>query len=252
MIHIKNNQEIQKMREAGKLAAEVLAETGLRVAAGVSTLELNDFAHRFTIKRGAESAPLNYRGFPKSICSSINDVVCHGIPSKKDVLKDGDIINLDITVRLKGYHGDTSRMFKVGQISADAERLLQDTERAMWIGIEQIRPEARVCDIGEAIDGFLSPLGYGIVRDLTGHGIGRSFHEEPSIPHYRQRAIRDRLRAGMIFTVEPMVNRGGYQVEFDEGDGWTVRTKDGSLSAQYEHTCLVTDGGYEILTRLGE
>ncbi len=250
MIHIKNSVEIGRMRDAGRLAAEVLAETGARVAAGISTQELNDFAHRYTVKRGAESAPLNYRGFPKSICTSINEVVCHGIPSKADVLKPGDIINIDITVKLKGYHGDTSRMFTVGPISPEAARLIQDTERAMWVGIEQVKPEARVSDIGEAIDQFLTPLGYGIVRDLTGHGIGKNFHEEPTIPHYRQKAIRDRLRPGMTFTVEPMVNRGGYEVVFDEDDGWTVRTRDGSLSAQFEHTCLVTGDGYEILTRL--
>lgn len=250
MIHIKNSVEIGRMRDAGRLAAEVLAETGARVAAGISTQELNDFAHRYTVKRGAESAPLNYRGFPKSICTSINEVVCHGIPSKADVLKSGDIINIDITVKLKGYHGDTSRMFTVGPISPEAARLIQDTERAMWVGIEQVKPEARVSDIGEAIDQFLTPLGYGIVRDLTGHGIGKNFHEEPTIPHYRQKAIRDRLRPGMTFTVEPMVNRGGYEVVFDEDDGWTVRTRDGSLSAQFEHTCLVTGDGYEILTRL--
>ena len=170
------------MKEAGKLAAEVLAETGERVRAGVSTQELNDFAHKITVKRGADSAPLNYKGFPRSICTSINEVVCHGIPSKKDVLKDGDIINIDITVILNGYHGDTSRMFTVGPISDSARKLVEDTEKAMWVGINVIKPDARISDIGQAIDGFLTPAGYGIVRDLTGHGIGRNFHEEPSVP----------------------------------------------------------------------
>ncbi len=250
MIHVKNNLEIGRMRDAGKLAAEVLAETGARVAAGVSTLELNDFAHKYTIQRGAESAPLNYRGFPKSICTSINHVVCHGIPKKEETLKPGDIINLDITVRLNGYHGDTSRMFTVPPISADAQKLVEDTERAMWVGIDAIKPTGRVSDIGDAISGFLTPLGYGIVRDLTGHGIGRNFHEEPTVPHYSQKTYRDRLRPGMTFTVEPMVNQGTWEVVFDESDGWTVRTKDGRLSAQFEHTCLVTADGYEILTRL--
>lgn len=249
MIHIKSKTEIEKMRDAGRLAAEVLAETGLRVAAGISTQELNDFAHRFTLKRGAQSAPLNYKGFPKSICTSINDVVCHGIPSPDEVLKPGDILNIDVTVILDGFHGDTSRMFTVGPITAEAERLIADTERAMYIGIDAISPEARVSDVGAAIDAYLTPLGYGIVRDLTGHGIGRVFHEEPSVPHYRQRHVRDRMRAGMTFTVEPMVNQGSYEVVFSKEDGWTVRTRDGSLSAQFEHTCLVTDEGYEILTR---
>lgn len=249
MIHIKNSGEIQKMRDACKLAAEVLNETGARVAAGVNTLELNDFADTLTLRRGAISAPLNYRGFPKSICTSINDVVCHGIPKKEDVLKDGDIINLDITVILDGFHGDTSRMFVVGKIPESTKRLLADTERAMYIGIEAIRPDGRVSDIGEAIDAYLTPRGYGIVRDLAGHGIGRTFHEEPSVPHYRQKTVRDRLRPGMTFTVEPMVNEGTWEVDFDREDGWTVRTRDGRLSAQCEHTCLVTEDGYEILTQ---
>lgn len=236
------------MREAGKLAAEVLAETGDRVKAGVSTQELNDFAHQFTLKRGAESAPLNYKGFPRSICTSINNVVCHGIPSKKEVLKEGDIINIDITVILNGYHGDTSRMFTVGNINAEARKLIEDTEKAMWVGIKSIRPDGRISDIGQNIDAFLTPAGYGIVRDLTGHGIGRNFHEEPSVPHYRQNHVRVRMRPGMTFTVEPMVNRGTHEVVFSEEDGWTVTTADGELSAQFEHTCLVTDNGYEIMT----
>ncbi len=249
MIHIKNSGEIEKMRDACRLAAEVLNETGARVAAGVSTLELNDFADKLTRKNGAVSAPLNYKGFPKSICTSINNVVCHGIPKKEDVLKDGDIINIDITVILKGFHGDTSRMFTVGAIPDATRQLIADTERAMHVGIEAIRPDGRVSDIGEAIDSFLTPKGYGIVRDLAGHGIGRTFHEEPSVPHYRQKAVRDRLRPGMTFTVEPMVNQGTWEVDFDREDGWTVRTRDGKLSAQCEHTCLVTEQGYEILTR---
>jgi methionyl aminopeptidase len=250
MIHIKNRAEIQKMRDACRLAAEVLNETGARVAAGVNTLELNDFAEKLTRSRGATSAPLNYRGFPKSICTSINDVVCHGIPKKEDVLKEGDIINIDITVILDGFHGDTSRMFVVGEIPPATRRLIEDTERSMYTGIDAIQPNGRISDIGEAIDNFLTPKGYGIVRDLAGHGIGRVFHEEPSVPHYRQKTVRDRLRPGMTFTVEPMVNQGTYEVDFDQKDGWTVRTRDGALSAQFEHTCLVTDNGHEILTRV--
>jgi len=249
MIHIKSKMEIEKMRDAGKLAAELLRETGERVRIGVSTLELNDFAHAFTVKRGAQSAPLNYKGFPKSICTSINNVVCHGIPKKEDVLKDGDILNIDVTVILKGFHGDTSAMFTAGNISDAARQLLLDTEKSMYIGIEAIKPGGRISDIGEAIDNYLTPKKYGIVRDLTGHGIGRNFHEEPSVPHYRQNHIRAVMRPGMTFTVEPMVNRGTYRVVFSEADGWTVTTADGELSAQYEHTCLVTEEGYEILTK---
>lgn len=249
MIHIKNSGEIQKMRAACRLAAEVLNETGARVAAGVNTLELNDFADKLTLSRGAISAPLNYRGFPKSICTSMNNVVCHGIPKKEDVIKDGDIINIDITVILDGFHGDTSRMFVVGDMPEATRQLIADTERSMYVGIEAIQPNGRISDIGEAIDAFLTPRGYGIVRDLAGHGIGRTFHEEPSVPHYRQKAVRDRLRPGMTFTVEPMVNQGTWEVDFDREDGWTVRTRDGKLSAQCEHTCLVTEDGYEILTQ---
>lgn len=253
MIHIKNRAEIQKMRNACTLAATVLHETGLRVEPGVSTQELNDFADKLTRKNGATSAPLNYRGFPKSICTSVNEVVCHGIPSPDEILKSGDIINIDITVILDGFHGDTSRMFVVGgeeRLEEDTKTLLADTHRAMHVGIEAVGPGGRVSDIGDAIDSFLTPKGYGIVRDLAGHGIGRNFHEEPSIPHYRQKRVRDRLRPGMTFTVEPMVNLGTWEVEFDQDDGWTVRTKDRRLSAQYEHTILVTDHGTEILTAL--
>ena len=249
MIHIKSKAEVNRMRDAGKMATELLYETGSRAKAGVSTLELNDFAHRFMIKHGALSATLNYRGYPKSICTSINDVVCHGIPSKKDVLKNGDIMNIDVTVNLNGYHGDTSRMFFIGEISDTATQLLRDTEKAMYIGIAAIHPNGRVSDVGTAIDDYLTPLKYGIVRDLTGHGIGKSFHEEPTVPHYKQKKVRNKLKPGMTFTVEPMVNRGDWRVVFSQEDGWTVRTSDGSLSAQYEHTCLVTEEGYEILTK---
>ena len=238
------------MRDAGKLAAEILQETGKLVKAGVSTHELDEFAHQLTKKRGAISAPLNYRGFPKSICTSVNDVVCHGIPRRDEILKDGDIINIDITVIYKDFHGDTSRMFSVAQISTEATNLLEHTQKALQVGIESIKPGGRVCDIGIAIDDYLTPFGYGIVRDLTGHGIGRNFHEEPTVPHYRQNQIRNILKPGMTFTIEPMINQGSWKVLFCKKDGWTVRTADQSLSAQYEHTCLVTDEGYEILTAL--
>lgn len=249
MIQIKSKLEIAKMRDAGKLAAELLYETGQKVKAGVSTLELNDFAHTFTLKHNAESAPLNYRGFPKSICTSINEVVCHGIPSANELLKDGDIINLDVTVKLNGYHGDTSAMFTVGTISEKAQKLIDHTKKSMWIGIEAIHEGGRISDIGNAIDAYLTPLGYGIVRALAGHGIGRKFHEEPLVPHYANSEVRSVIRAGMIFTVEPMVNEGSEKVTFDKTDGWTVRTIDGKLSAQFEHTCLVTPNGVEVLTR---
>ncbi|HMW05198.1 MAG TPA: type I methionyl aminopeptidase [Leptospiraceae bacterium] len=248
MVHIKNKAEIELMRAAGKLAAEILQYIEPFVKPGVSTLELNDICHEYTIKRGAVSAPLNYKGFPKSICTSINDVVCHGIPKKTDILKDGDIINIDVTPILKGYHGDTSKTFMVGKVKPEIKKLVSDTEKAMWIGIEQVKPGNRVNDISNAIDEFLTANGYGIVRDLMGHGIGKKFHEDPQIPHFKQTRLLTKLEPGMTFTIEPMVNLGSYHVVVSKSDKWTVRTKDGKWSAQFEHTVLVTDKGYEILT----
>lgn len=237
------------MRKAGAFAAKLLNYLAPFVKAGVSTLELNDIAEDYTKRHGHRSAPLGYKGFPKSICSSINQVVCHGIPKKEDILKDGDIINLDVSPVVDGYIGDTSRTFFVGTPAPEIRQLVEDTERAMWIGIEQVKPGARVDEIGNAIDDFLSPKGYGIVRDLMGHGVGRNFHEEPQIPHFRMGRKLAKIEAGMIFTVEPMVNQGTWEVNFDKLDKWTVRTKDGKWSAQFEHTVLVTEKGYEILTK---
>lgn len=237
------------MRAAGKLAAKLLDYISSHVKPGVSTLEINDLCEEFTRKHGAKSAPLGYKGFPKSVCTSVNQVVCHGIPKSTDVLKNGDIINVDVTPLLDGYHGDSSRTFIVGGKAETAvETLVRDTERAMYIGIEQIRPGNRVNDIANAIDDFLTPKGYGIVRDLMGHGIGRGFHEDPQVPHFRQNRKLAKLEPGMIFTVEPMVNLGTWQVNFSKEDHWTVTTKDGKWSAQFEHTILVTEKGYEILT----
>ena len=248
MVHIKNKAEIEKMRAAGKLAAELLQYIESFVNPCVITHELNDICHEYTLKRGATSAPLNYKGFPKSICTSVNDVVCHGIPKTTDVLKDGDIINIDVTPILNGYHGDTSKTFLVGKVKPEIKKLVTDTEKAMWIGIEQVRPGNRVNDISNAIDEFLTANGYGIVRDLMGHGIGKKFHEDPQIPHFKQTRLLTKLEEGMTFTIEPMVNLGAYNVVVSKSDKWTVRTKDGKWSAQFEHTVLVTHKGYEILT----
>ncbi len=248
MVHIKNKAEIEKMRAAGKLAAEILQYIEPFVKPGVNTLELNDLCHEYTLKQGATCAPLNYKGFPKSICTSVNDVVCHGIPKATDVLKDGDIINIDVTPILNGYHGDTSKTFLVGKVKPEIKKLVADTEKAMWIGIEQVKPGNRVNDISNAIDEFLTAKGYGIVRDLMGHGIGKKFHEDPQIPHFKQTRLLTKLEPGMTFTIEPMVNLGAYNVLVSKSDKWTVRTKDGKWSAQFEHTVLVTDSGYEILT----
>jgi methionyl aminopeptidase len=248
MVHIKNKAEIERMRAAGKLAAELLQYIEPFVKPGVNTQELNDLCHEYTTKRGAVSAPLNYKGFPKSICTSINDVVCHGIPKASDILKDGDIINIDVTPILNGYHGDTSKTFLVGKVKPEIKKLVTDTEKAMWIGIEQVKPGNRVNDISNAIDEFLTGHGYGIVRDLMGHGIGKKFHEDPQIPHFKQTRLLTKLEEGMTFTIEPMVNLGAYNVVVSKSDKWTVRTKDGKWSAQFEHTVLVTHKGYEILT----
>ncbi len=237
------------MRKAGRLAAKLLNHIEPYVKEGVTTLYLNDLCEVFTILHGAVSAPLHYKGFPKSICTSINEVVCHGIPSEKDVLQNGDIINIDVTVILDGFHGDTSRTFIVGDIDIKTKDFVKRTEIAMYRGISAIRPGKYLYEVGRAIDKYIGKFGYSIVRDYTGHGIGRKFHEEPQVFHHFTKQNKIRLRKGMIFTVEPMINMGNsYRVKTSRNDGWTVTTVDGSLSAQFEHTILVTDEGVEILT----
>jgi methionyl aminopeptidase len=249
LIYIKNKAEIEKMRAAGKLAAEILIYIEQYVKPGISTLELNNLCHQYTVKKGAISAPLNYKGFPKSICTSVNDVVCHGIPKANEILKEGDIINIDVTPILDGYHGDTSKTFIVGnKVDPAVKQLVEDTFKSMWIGIEQVKPGNRINDISNAIDDYLTPKKYGIVRDLMGHGIGKGFHEDPQIPHFRQNRLLTKLEPGMTFTIEPMVNLGTHLVNVSKSDKWTVRTRDGKYSAQFEHTILVTEKGYEILT----
>jgi methionyl aminopeptidase len=248
MILIKSDSEIIKMRKAGQLAAKVLKYAETLIRPGISTLEINDKVHEYTLKRGAKSAPLNYHGFPKSICTSINNVVCHGIPSPSQILKDGDIINIDITVILDEFHGDTSRTFFVGNVSSETQEFVKRVEKAMYIGIEQVRPNAFFGDIGAAIEKYIKPFNYGIVKDLSGHGIGRNFHEDPMVMHHKQKSKGKRMKPGMTFTIEPMINMGTWEVTTDKADGWTVTTNDKSLSAQFEHTVLVTQNGYEILT----
>jgi methionyl aminopeptidase len=246
-VSIKTALEIDKMRIAGRLAAEVLEMIEPHVKPGVTTADLDQICHDYIVnQQGAIPAPLNYRGFPKSICSSVNQVVCHGIPGEKR-LKKGDIINLDITVIKDGYHGDTSKMFKVGETSILANRLIDTTYQALWIGIKQVKPGATVGDIGQAIQEYVEAHHYSVVREYCGHGIGKEFHEEPQILHYGRAGAGLTLEQGMCFTIEPMVNAGKHQVKL-RPDGWTVITKDRSLSAQYEHTLLVTQDGYEVLT----
>jgi methionyl aminopeptidase len=252
VITLLSKREIEKMRCAGRLAAELLRELVDRVKPGVTTLELNDFAEKWTQAHGAKSAPLGYKGsgktrFPKSICTSVNDVVCHGIPHKKQVLKDGDILNIDVTLIVDGYHGDTSRMYFVGEPSPVARRLVEVTEKCRQLGIAEVKPGARIGDIGAAIQEYAESQGFSVVEDFVGHGISRVFHTAPQIPHYGKRGTGRKLRSGMVFTIEPMINEGTHEVEI-LADEWTAVTQDGKLSAQYEHTIAVTDDGVEILT----
>lgn len=247
-VTIKTLAEQEQMRTAGRLAADVLDMIGPYVVPGVTTDELNQRCHDYIVNvQKAIPAPLDYRGFPKSICTSVNHVVCHGIPSPDKRLKQGDIVNVDVTVIKDGWHGDTSRMFTVGKAAPAAQRLIDITREAMWIGIREVRPGARIGDIGAAIQAFVEPQHLSIVREYCGHGIGRIFHEDPQVLHYGERGRGAELHAGMTFTVEPMVNAGKRHVRLLP-DGWTVITKDHSLSAQWEHTVLVTDTGYEVLT----
>ena len=248
MIFLKSDQEIDAMRASGRLAAQVLTMIEPHVKAGVTTLELNDICHDYIVSRGAIPAPLNYKGFPKSICTSLNEVVCHGIPSSKTKLKDGDIINIDITTIVDGYHGDTSRTFLVGAVSEKARRLVKVTKECLELGINCVRPGARIGDIGAAIQGHAEKHGYSVVRDFVGHGIGKQFHEEPQIMHYGQKGTGSRLESGMVFTIEPMINEGHWRTKVKK-DGWTAVTVDGILSAQFEHTLAIrSDGSVEILT----
>lgn len=252
-IVIKNEHDIEKMRVAGRLASEVLDFIGPHVVAGITTEELDKLCHDYMVSvQGTIPAPLNYAPpgytpYPKSICTSVNHQICHGVPGPKK-LKNGDIINIDITVIKDGYHGDTSRMFIVGEGSLAARRLCEITFEAMWLGIEQVRPGATLGDVGAAIQKFAEGFGYSVVREFCGHGIGTKFHEEPQVLHYGKPGTGVKLQEGMIFTIEPMLNAGRREIK-EMPDGWTIVTKDHSLSAQWEHTVLVTSNGYEILTQ---
>lgn len=247
-ISIKSAEEIEKMRIAGKLAAEVLEMIGPHVQAGTTTDELDQICHNYiTHEQQATPAPLNYHGFPKSICTSVNHVVCHGIPGNKK-LKNGDIINIDITVIKDGYHGDTSMMFCIGEPSIRAKRLVDLTYKCMSSGIKLVKPGLSLGDIGHAIQTIAEEQNCSVVREYCGHGIGKAFHEDPQVLHYGKPNTGIKLEAGMTFTIEPMINLGKRYVKLLP-DEWTVVTKDRSLSAQWEHTILVTDTGYEVLTQ---
>lgn len=246
-IIIKTDEEIEKMRIACKLAAEVLEMIAPHVVPGISTEELDQICHDYIVnEQQAIPAPLNYRGYPKSICTSVNHQICHGIPSEKK-LKNGDIVNIDITVIKDGYHGDTSKMFCVGDVSPHAKRLVEITRQCLFLGIEQVKPGAHFGDIGYAIQKHAESNRYSVVREFCGHGIGKNFHEEPHVMHYGKRGDGATIEPGMIFTIEPMINIGKRHMKI-LSDGWTAVTKDRSLSAQWEHTILVTETGHEILT----
>lgn len=251
MVTIKTPEEIEKMRVAGKLAANVLEMIGEHVKAGITTDELNTICHDYiTNVQNAIPAPLNYKGFPKSICTSVNHQVCHGIPGDR-VLKDGDIINIDVTVIKDEYHGDTSKMFVIGTPNRQSQRLIEITRECMILGIKCVKPGTYLGDIGEIIQTHAQKNRYSVVREYCGHGIGKQFHEEPQVLHYGKAGTGIQLEPGMCFTIEPMINAGKRHVKLLPDD-WTVITKDRSLSAQWEHTILVTDDGYEVLTRRDE
>lgn len=244
-----SSREIDKMRQAGKLAAELLEHLGQMIQPGISTHDLDVEAERWTKAHGAKSAPLGYGSppFPRSICTSVNEVICHGIPNKEQILQEGDIMNIDVTPVLDGYHGDTSRTFFVGTPSPIAKKLVEVTEECLYRGINAVKPNGRIGDIGAVIQEYAESHGFSVVRNFVGHGVGRVFHCPPQIPHFGQRGTGKKLRPGMVFTIEPMINEGTWEAELLE-DGWTALTKDRKLSAQFEHTIAVTKDGVEILT----
>lgn len=251
MISIKSPTQIAGIRASSKLAAATLAYTASFVKAGISTDFLNQKAHDYILSHHAIPAPLNYNGFPKSICTSINDVVCHGIPSKKEILKVGDIINLDITTILDGYYGDVSASYPVGKIDKESALLLERTKKALDLAIKSVKPGKYLNEcVGKVIEDFVTPFGYSPVRDLGGHGVGLKFHEDPFVFHFNTPQNHILLKPGMVFTIEPMINASkDWRVYVDADDSWTIRTEDGSRSAQFEHTILVTNSGVEILTK---
>lgn len=247
MISIKSGREIELMRQTCALASRTLEYIEPFVKPGVSTEELNKLCHDYILENNAYPSPLNYHGFPKSVCTSLNEVICHGIPSKKDVLKDGDILNIDVTTYLNKFHGDTNKTFLVGNVSDEVRKLVDVTYQCMREGINQVRPGRHIGDIGAVIQEIAHGYGYSVVEDYCGHGIGREFHEEPQVVHIGKKGTGPEMKPGMTFTIEPMINLGTKYSKVLK-DGWTVLTKDGKWSAQFEHTILVTESGHEILT----
>lgn len=247
-IVIKTPEQIEGIRKSGHLAALTLDYAEQFVKAGVNTEFIDDKIEEFILSHNAIPATKGYHGYPKSSCISLNNVICHGIPSKETILKDGDILNIDITTILDGYYGDTSRMFSVGEISGEAEKLIDTTWHCLDLGIEQVKPGNRFGNIGFVINRYAKAKGYSVVYEFCGHGVGIEFHEEPQVDHASRRNTGPVMKPGMIFTIEPMINQGRAKAEVDKNDGWTARTTDNKLSAQFEHTILVTETGYEVLT----
>ena len=245
---IKTAEQIEGIRQAGKLNTAVLDHVAAHIKEGMSTLDIDRLVYDFTTQHGGIPAPLNYEGFPKSCCTSINEVVCHGIPSEFEVLEEGDIINVDVSTILDGYYSDASRMFIIGQTSPEKEKLVRVTRECLQIGAEAAKPWGFVGDIGKAIEKHARRNGFSVVRDLCGHGVGLEFHEDPEVNHYNTRHRGMLLVPGMVFTIEPMINMGEADVWFDDSDGWTVRTVDGQPSAQWEIQVLVTTEGYEVIS----
>lgn len=243
---VRTPEEIEAMRVAGRVAADTLVEIGRHIAPGMTSDEVDRIGHEFMVAAGAYPSTLNYRGFPKSLCTSVNEVVCHGIPDSRR-LRDGDIVNVDVTAFIGGVHGDTSCTFLIGEVDPDSVALVERTRAAMHAGISVVRPGARVHEIGRAIEQSVAPYGYGVVREFIGHGIGDQFHTSLQIPHYHDPRHDTVLEPGMTFTVEPMINAGSNRLDMWD-DGWTVTTRDLQRSAQFEHTVLVTDDGHELLT----
>lgn len=244
---ILNKEQIEGIRKSAKVTKEILNETEKFIKEGITTEEINQIVHRLTIEAGGIPAPLNYQGFPKSVCTSLNNVICHGIPSKKDVLKKGDILNIDVTTILNGYYADMSRMYMIGEVSETAKNLVETAKECLEAGIKAIRPYEPVSNIGNAINNISDEKGYSVVRDLTGHGVGLKFHTEPNVLHYRTNSKTMILVPNMVLTIEPMINEGAFNCHILK-DNWTVVTNDGKLSAQWEHTILITEDGYEVLT----
>lgn len=245
---IKTPEQIEGIRRSSVVNTGVLDRIEKEIKAGMSTAEIDRLVYEYTVSHGAIPAPLNFNGFPKSVCTSVNEVVCHGIPSEKEILKDGDIVNVDVSTILDGYYSDASRMFMIGNVSPEKQKLVQVTKECLELGMQAARPFSFVGDIGHAIQKHAEKNGFSVVRDLCGHGVGLEFHEEPEVLHFGRKGTGMLLVPGMIFTIEPMINAGTYQVYIDETDGWTVRTQDRLPSAQWEHTFLMTEQGLEILT----